>query len=110
MTFLAAGKVNYRARIARAELLSSRHPFASEVLTFYCKIASFQTDLYDSLPKLWAKQPVAPPNGSLRAEINLPILVQPFAAFLSIVEADHWLCSQKVFQRSETPLQQDRQA
>jgi hypothetical protein len=67
--------------------LSSRHPFASEVLTFYGKIASFQKELYDSLPKLWGKQRVAPPNGSLRAEINLPILVQPFAAFLSVIEA-----------------------
>jgi hypothetical protein len=87
MTFLAAGKVNYRARIARAELLSSRHPFASEILTFYGQIASFQKQLYDSLPKLWGKQRVAPPDGSLRAEINLPILVQPFAAFLSVIEA-----------------------
>ena len=87
MTFLAAGKVNYRARIARAELLSSRHLFASEVLTFYGSVASFQKELYDSLPIFWGKQPVAPPNGSLRSEINLPILVKPFAAFLSIIEA-----------------------
>jgi formate dehydrogenase accessory protein FdhE len=87
MTFLAAGKVNYRARIARAELLCSRHPFACEVLTFYASIASFQKELYDSLPKLWGKQPVAPPRGLLRSEINLPILVKPFAAFLSIVAA-----------------------
>jgi formate dehydrogenase accessory protein FdhE len=87
MTFLAAGKVNYRARIARAELLSSRHSFACEILTFYASIASFQKELYDSLPKLWGKQPVAPPRGLLRSEINLPILVKPFAAFLSIVEA-----------------------
>jgi hypothetical protein len=49
MTFLAAGKVNYRARIARAELLSLRHPFASEVLSFYGSVASFQKELYDSL-------------------------------------------------------------
>ncbi len=87
MTFLAAGKVNYRARIARAELLSSRHPFAAEVLTFYARIAAFQEALYDSLPKLWGKQPIAPPNGLLRSEINLPILVQPFANFLSVIEA-----------------------
>jgi formate dehydrogenase maturation protein FdhE len=87
MTFLAAGKVNYRARIARAELLSLRHPFASEVLSFYGSVASFQKELYDSLPIFWGKQPVAPPKGSLRSEINLPILVKPFAAFLSIIEA-----------------------
>jgi formate dehydrogenase accessory protein FdhE len=87
MTFLAVGKVNYRARIARAELLSARHPFAAEVLAFYARIAAFQHGLYDSLPKLWGKQSIAPPNGFLRSEINLPILVRPFAAFLSVIEA-----------------------
>ncbi len=87
MTFLAAGKVNYRARIARAELLSSRHPYAAEVLTFYGKIAAFQKELNESLPKLWGKQPVAPANGLLRSELNLPILVEPFPKFLSVIEA-----------------------
>jgi formate dehydrogenase accessory protein FdhE len=87
MTFLAAGKVNYGARIARAELLCARHPFASEVLTFYARIAAFQKELYDALPKLWGKQPVASSPGLLRSEINLPLLVQPFAAFLSVIEA-----------------------
>jgi formate dehydrogenase accessory protein FdhE len=87
MTFLPAGKVNYRARVARAELLSMRHPYAAEVLTFYGKIASFQKELYESLPKLWGQQPVAPANGFLRSEINLPILVSPFAKFLSVIEA-----------------------
>jgi len=87
MTFLAAGKVNYRARIARAELLATRHPYAAEVLTFYGKIASSQKELYELLPKLWGKQAVVPANGLLRSEINLPILVQPFAKFLSLIEA-----------------------
>ncbi len=87
MTFLAAGKVNYGARIARAELLSARHPFASEVLAFYARVAAFQKELYDSLARLWGQQPVASSNGMLRSEINLPILVRPFAAFLSVIEA-----------------------
>jgi formate dehydrogenase accessory protein FdhE len=87
MTFLPAGKVNYRARIARAELLSTRHPYAAEVLTFYGKIARFQKELYESLPKMWGPQPVAPANGFLRSELNLPILVGPFAKFLSAIEA-----------------------
>jgi hypothetical protein len=86
MTFLAAGKVNYRARIARAELLSARHAYAAEVLTFYGKFATFQKDLYESLPKQWGKQPIAPANGFLRSEINLPILVEPFAKFLLLIE------------------------
>ncbi len=87
MTFLAAGKVNYRARIERAELLSSRHPYAAEVLAFYGKIAASQRELYESLPKLWGRQAVAPANGLLRSEINLPILLEPFAKFLSVIEA-----------------------
>ena len=85
MTFLAAGKVNYRARIARAELLSNRHPYAAEVLAFYVRIAQFQRDLYEFLPKLWGKQPLAPANGLLRSELNQPILVEPFAKFLAVI-------------------------
>ncbi len=87
MTFLAPERVNYRARIARAELLSTRHPYATEVLTFYSRIATFQKELNDSLSKLWGKQTIAPENGILRGEINLPILVESFAKFLSLIVA-----------------------
>src|SRR5271165_5742563 len=87
MTFLAAGEVNYRARIARAELLSTRLSYAAEVLTFYGRIATFQQELYQALPKLWGRQAVAPANGILRSEINLAILGEPFAKFLSVIEA-----------------------
>jgi formate dehydrogenase accessory protein FdhE len=87
MTFLAAGEVNYRARIARAQLLSTRHSYAAEMLTFYGKIATFQQELYESLPKLWGRQAVAPANGILRSEIKLAILLEPFAKFLSLLEA-----------------------
>jgi hypothetical protein len=87
MTLLAAGKANYRARIARAELLLARYPYGAESLTFYINIAIFQKELNDSLLKLWGKQAVAPANGILRGEINLPILVEPFAGFLSLIVA-----------------------
>jgi formate dehydrogenase maturation protein FdhE len=87
MTFLAAGEVNYRARIARAQLLSTRHSYAAEMLIFYGKIATFQQELYESLPKLWGRQAVAPANGILRSEIKLGILLEPFAKFLSLLEA-----------------------
>lgn len=87
MTFLPAGEANYRARIARAELLSTRHSYAAEVLTFYGKTATFQQELYESLPKLWGRQAVAPANGILRSEINVPILLEPFAKFLTVLEA-----------------------
>jgi formate dehydrogenase accessory protein FdhE len=86
MTLLAAGKVNYRARIARAALLAERHDFAREVLTFYTAIAKFQQLLYESLPKRWGKQPVLPANGALRSELNLSVLLEPFSQFLEVLE------------------------
>jgi formate dehydrogenase maturation protein FdhE len=87
MTILAAGKVNYRARIARAEVLSARHIYAADILSFYSWIATFQKQLYESFPKMWGKRAVFPAGGLLRSEINLPILVEPFEKFLSLVEA-----------------------
>lgn len=87
MTFLAAGKINYSARIRRAELLASRHPFAREILDFYQHIATFQKNLSEELTQIWGKPPIAPANGTLRSELNLPILLQPFARFLSLIAA-----------------------
>jgi formate dehydrogenase accessory protein FdhE len=86
MTLLAAGKVNYRARIERAALLAERHGFAREILSFYGLIAKFQREFYEALPKRWGKKPVVPANGDLRSEINLPILLEPFAEFLEVIE------------------------
>jgi FdhE protein len=87
MTFLAAGGVNYPARIARAELLASRYPFAREILTFYLHIARFQKEFYELLPKSWGRRPVAPANGNLRSELHSAVLLEPFGKFLSLVEA-----------------------
>jgi formate dehydrogenase accessory protein FdhE len=86
MTILAAGKVNYRARIERAALLAERHEFAREILSFYGLIAKFQREFYETLPKLWGKKPVVPANGDLRSELHLPVLVEPFSEFLKILE------------------------
>jgi hypothetical protein len=44
MTLLAAGKVNYRARIERADLLAQRFSFAQEILQFYQQVARFQKE------------------------------------------------------------------
>lgn len=87
MTILAAGKVNYRARIERAALLAERHAFAQEILSFYIAIAKFQREFYEALPKQWGKKPVVPANGDLRSELNLSVLLDPFAEFLKILEA-----------------------
>jgi len=85
MTILAAGNVNYRARIERAALLAERHPFAHQVLSFYGSIAKFQKEFYEALPKRWGKKPVVPAGGDLRSELNLPVVLGPFAEFLQVI-------------------------
>ncbi len=87
MSFLAAGGVNYSARISRAELLASRYPFAQEILSFYVHVAKFQKEIHERLPKSWGKRPVAPADGNLRSELDSAILLEPFGRFLSLVEA-----------------------
>jgi FdhE protein len=86
MTFLATGKVNYRARLDRAEVLAARYTFASEILEFYRDVARFQKEFHDQLPEIWGKQPVAPANGDLRAQLSSRVLLEPFAGFLSLIE------------------------
>ncbi len=87
MTLLAAGKVNYRARIERAALLAERPEFAArEILTFYGALAKFQKEFYESLPNLWGKKPVMQADGNLRAELNLGVLLEAFASLLKTVE------------------------
>jgi hypothetical protein len=85
MTLLAAGKVNYRARMERAARLAELYEFAREVLAFYGVIAKFQYEYYESLPKLWGKKSVAPAGGDLRAELNLGVVLGPFADLLKMV-------------------------
>jgi formate dehydrogenase accessory protein FdhE len=87
MTILAAGKVNYRARIERAALLAERHEFAREILSFYTAIANFQRQFYEALPKQWGKKPMVPANGDLRSELNLAVLLESFPEFLKVLEA-----------------------
>jgi hypothetical protein len=87
MSFLAAGKVNYQARLQRAEVLSSRYSFVAEILGFYRHIATFQREFYEQLPKKWGKQVIVPADGDLRSlPLHLPLLLEPFRDFLSVVE------------------------
>lgn len=87
MSFLAAGRINYRARIERAELLGRRYSSARQVLGFYTQLALFQEDFYAQLPKLWGKHAVAPADGDLRSDLNVPLLLEPFGKFLSLIES-----------------------
>jgi len=86
MTLLAAGKVNYRARIQRAELLASRYLFVAEILDFYKHVATFQQEFYEQLPKRWGKQLGASSDGDLRSSSNAGILSESFGNFLDAVE------------------------
>lgn len=85
MTFLAATRVNYSARLGRAEVLSKKLPFASEILTFYAKIATFQKKFYEELPRKWGKNPVVPAGGNFRSELNFLAISQFFGDFLTLV-------------------------
>jgi len=87
MSFLSAGKVTYNSKILRAETLASRYEFAKEVLKFYARIATFQRQFHEELPKLWGRQPVVPSDGNLRRQLNVPILIEPFQKFLTVIES-----------------------
>lgn len=87
MTLLAAGKVNYRARIERAALLAQRGEFAAkQVLSFYGELAKFQKEKYEALPKVWGKRAVVPASGDLRSELYLDAALEGFGKLLKIVE------------------------
>ena len=80
-----AGTPEYNARIRRAERLASKYPFAAEVLRFYRHIAEFQRDLYANLPLKWGSQPLARPQGTIRSELNLVVLLPHFKPWLDLV-------------------------
>jgi hypothetical protein len=86
MTFLATARVNYPARLQRAELLASRYSFAKEILDFYRHVAAFQHEFYKQLPERWGKQPIAPADGDLRSQLRIPLLIESFGNFLGVVE------------------------
>jgi len=87
MTLLAAGYVNYPARIERAARLAGRREFAAkEILTFYGELAKFQKEYYEGLPKLWGKRGVVPANGDLRSELRLEMVLDAFARLLDLAE------------------------
>jgi len=79
------GVAEFDARIRRAELLASRYPFAAEILTFYRRIAEFQRDLYARLPLQWGNQSLVRPDGRIRSELNLVVLLPRFPEWLDLV-------------------------
>jgi FdhE protein len=87
MSFLPSGKVNYQARIQRAQLLAHRYEASRQVLEFYGHIARFQKDFFEHLPNLLKKKAAASPSVSLRGDVPLSLLLASFAKFLSMVES-----------------------
>jgi FdhE protein len=75
----------WEARIRRAGELTSSHPFASEALRFYERIAGFQKALYESTESGRGAGRPAPPPGELRQELELSLLLPWFASFLSFI-------------------------
>jgi FdhE protein len=74
------------ARIARARGLASIHPYASEGLRFYERLAGFQKSLYCEIEAAHgpSKVPCAP--GALRREFDGFLLLPRFSPFLSLIE------------------------
>jgi FdhE protein len=79
-------KRKWDQRIERAQELAAAHPFAAEGLRFYERIASFQKSLYTGLETGNGAAKKARPPGSLRGDLELPLLLPWFARFLSLVE------------------------
>jgi hypothetical protein len=79
------GGTEYDARIRRAQHLASQHPFAAEVLRFYSRVAEFQRDLCAKLPHKWGNQPLVRPDGRIRSELNLVVLLPQFPDWLDLV-------------------------
>ena len=76
----------WQRRIARAEELGARYPFASEILRFYGAVARFQQDLSSTLESLTGGDADA---GSSDQPFSLPVraeLIARFRPFLAVVE------------------------
>jgi FdhE protein len=83
------GAGDYDARIRRAGYLSSKHPFATEVLRFYSRIAEFQKTSYIEAKQDIAKTPVNRERAPVRASAAAITALKAFpklGAFLSLVQ------------------------
>lgn len=87
MTVLPPATINYRLRIERAEQLAHRYPFAQEILSFYAQIARLHRERYENLSEFSRIQTVVPDAGNPRSGLNTAVLLEPFAAFLTVIEA-----------------------
>ena len=73
-------------RIARAKILSTKYSFAGEILLFYERVATAQTQLYSRVRDACGDTRVARPAGALRDELDLTILLPELRGFLATIE------------------------
>jgi formate dehydrogenase accessory protein FdhE len=75
----------YDARIRRAEKLIAEKSSASELLSFYKRIASFQKSFVTQIFRA-GLQPDAPQFGSVREGLDITLLLPQFRNFLALIE------------------------
>jgi FdhE protein len=76
----------YDARIQRVDKLIAEKSVASQLLSFYRRIASFQKSFLGQIAGLSELQPDIQKFGSLRDGLDLTLLLPHFRNFLSLVE------------------------
>jgi formate dehydrogenase accessory protein FdhE len=86
MTSPQAASNEYDARIRRAEKLIAEKSSASELLSFYKRIASFQKSFLVQISDTAFEKPAARQFGSVRDGLDLTLLLPHFRTFLSLVE------------------------
>jgi formate dehydrogenase accessory protein FdhE len=86
MTFPQAVSNEYDARIRRAEKLIAEKSAASQLLSFYRRIASFQKSFLGQIAEGAAQSTETPQFGGLRDALDLTLLLPHFRNFLSLVE------------------------
>jgi FdhE protein len=74
------------ARIARAQHLSKKYEFAGEILRFYERVAGAQARVYGCVHAACGDVRVRRPEGGLREELDLTVLLPELRGFLEIVE------------------------
>ena len=79
---------DYEKRIDRAKRLAEEYPFAAKPLKFYSQITQFQKELFANIAKEWGNQPVIPPNGEFRSDLNFMVLLPKYTTFLALVETN----------------------
>ena len=86
MTLPQAVSNEYDARVKRAEKLIAEKSSASDLLSFYKRIAGFQKSFVAQFADAGMSQTETPKFGSVREGLDLTLLLPHFRSFLSLVE------------------------